>query len=263
MGSQIDAGLGLGGSQGSPLGLACLTDLADAVHDAAELGDLHGSTDTEAVASGGQELRQSCDGGGIKGEGCGLQLRDALAYSGDGTGIGHGQRVAAADANMDILQLRHGSIQTLDEGGELGGQHGAGGVADSHGGGTGSDGGLQSSGQERGIGTSGIICQKFHIGAQGLTGGDGIRDRLLHGFGLFVVEIFHLHGADSTGDLQAGGLGALQSGPDLRGALLSQLYGNGDRAAIHSGGDRFDPQAVDTGIFDALQLDHRYTQLVQ
>ena len=108
-----------------------------------------------------------------------------------------------------------------------------------------------------------IVSHEFHIGADLAAFFDGLPDGGQHGFGLLMEQILHLNGAHGSADLESGLPCHLQRIPgDLNGFRI-QSHGDGNDAVLHGSGDGLDPQGVDLGLGDGLQLNDGNTQLVQ
>ena len=113
------------------------------------------------------------------------------------------------------------------------------------------------------IGARGVVREEFHVLADRPRRRDGLADRLEHGGGLFAREIFHLHGADRRGDLDARVLRLFERGPDQRYARRVQRDRHAHGAFLHRRGDGFDEQTVDLWVFDRVQLNDAHAQPVE
>ena len=140
---------------------------------------------------------------------------------------------------------------------------GTGGVADGNCLCAGANGGADGIVEEIGVCAGGIVGDELHIGAEGAAAFDGFPDGGQHGLGLFVEQILHLNGADGGGHLKPGLLCLLQCVPGGLDAVFIQRHGHRHSAAAHGGGHGFDPQGIDFGLDDGLQLNEIHPQLVE
>ena len=265
MGGQVNAGIVVPDTvvKGRVLAAAGLAHPCDLADDAAQLCHMDGADCVKAAAPSTDEPGDIGKVRRIHRIGRHLDLRSAAAGGSDGTGICHGQFIGAGYTQVHHAQGGNQLIDLFDEGGKLVGQHGAGSIAQGNGSSTGLDGGGNSLSKERRITAACIIGYEFHIGADFLAGSHGIGDGGKHRIGLFVEQIFHLHGADRSADLQSGMLCNAQGIPCLLHTFPAQRHRNRHSAALHGHGNGLDPQRIDLGIFNTLQLDHGNTQLIQ
>ena len=241
-------------------GLAHPGDLAG---DALHLGGLKTTVGVVDVALGLQDLGHIGQGDQIQPVGGGLDLPGTVADGGEGAGIGHGQVIGAGDAETNRGKLGDVGVQVPEEGGELVGEHGTGGVADGDGLHACGNGGGEDLIEEGPVAPGGVVGHEFHVGAEGQAVGDGLPDGLDHGRRLLVVQVLHLNGADGGADLQSRMPGVLQCVPGGLDALGVQGDGDRNGAALDGGGHGFDPQGVDLGLDDGFQLDEVHPQLIQ
>ena len=200
---------------------------------------------------------------GVDTVGRGLDLAGPGGDGAHGACVRHRQRVRAAHAEAHVLRLRHGFIDPAHEAAERVRQHVPRCVADGHASRTGHDRGLQRLSEEGGIGARGVVREEFHVLTDRPRRRDGLADRLEHGGGLFAREVFHLHGADRRGDLDARVLRLFERGPDQRNARRVQRDRHAHGAFLHRRGDGFDEQTVDLRVFDRVQLNDAHAQPVE
>ena len=249
--------------EGGVLAAAGAAHPGDPLGDALHLGSPDGAGGVVVFALGGEDLGHVGQGDVVQPVGGGLDLRRAVADGGEGAGVGHGQLVGAADAQHHILQLGHALVQAADEGGELVGEHGTGGVADGDGLRARGDGGPDGVVQEGGVASRCVVGDELGVSTEGGAGGDGFPDGSEHGVGLLVEQVLHLNGTDGGHHLEPGLLCLLQGVPGDLDAPGIQRHGHRHDALPDRGSHGLDPQGIDLCLNDGLELDDIHAQLVE
>ena len=251
------------GIKGRGLAAARLTHPRHLREDAVHLRGLDRGGDVKLRRLGREQLCHVRHAGRIDAVGRGLDLIRARRDRAHRACIRHRQGIRTANAEADVFCLRHILEDGPHEAAECIRQEASRCVADRDAGRAGSNGRGERLVQKGRIGTRRIVRQKLHVFTDGLRRRDGLADSLEHGSRLFARQIFHLHGADRSRDLDARVLRFLQGVPYRLHALLCQRDWDGYGARLHRGRHRFDEQAVDLRIFHRVQLDGAHAEPVK